>query len=347
MPGFHPGQKFVNYDKLGLHFDFHTSYTQYQPEDHIRPGETMCLETSRGCMFKCNFCNFALTGRKTTDPKYHKDLTVLTNEIRDNWEKHRINRYYILDDTFNETTGKMEMVYRAIKDSGVPDFKFFAYLRLDLIKKHPEQIALLKDMGLQVAYFGIESLNDATLKVIGKPMKSSAIKSFLLELKAAWGNDIVMHGSFIAGLPLDTPETLAEWMKYVADPKGPLNSVTVNHLGIDQALPNAFGIDLDKFGYEMIETPGSDAPTYRWKNAHWDREQCKKLARKYNYFMIMSRRKKPYAWETMGLVDLGYTFEHVRDTAKLDFDRIEIKEKLEQQRDEYIKELCRYEGIEQ
>ena len=346
MPGHYPSQKFVNHDKLGLSFDFPSSLTQYAPEDHVRIGEVMCLETSRGCMFKCNFCNFALTGRKATDPKYHKELATLTEELRHNWENYRINRYYILDDTFNETTEKMQLVHQAVIDAGVPDFKFFAYLRLDLLEKHPEQIVLLKEMGLCAAYFGIETLNDESLKIIAKPMKSELVKSFLTELKTAWGNNVVMHGSFIIGLPAETPETFYSWWPWAADPVGPLNSVNLQHLSIDQAMPNPFGIDLVRFGYEMLPIPGDAGPLYNWRNAVWNRDECKTIARKLNREIFLSRRKKPYAWEVMGLQDLGYTFEHVRDTAKLDFDRIELKDRIEQQRDAYIAELCEYEGID-
>jgi len=346
VPGAHPGQKIISHDKLGLSFDFPTSYTQYEPHDHIRPGEIMCLETSRGCMFKCKFCNFLLIGRKATDPKYHKELSILTQELKHNWDNYKINRYYILDDTFNETTEKMQMIHQAVIDAGVPDFKFFAYLRLDLIRKHPEQIDLLKEMGLCEAYFGIESLNDETLKIIAKPMKSKLVKSFLGELKTRWGNSVIMHGSFIMGLPADTPETFASWWPWVASLECPLDSANLSWLSIDQALPNAFGVNLDQYGYEMLPMPGETGPLYNWKSAVWDRDYCKEEAGQLNREMFLSRRKTPHAWEAMGLMDLGYSFEHVRDTASLDFDRLEIKKRIEDQRDAYIRELCNYEGID-
>jgi hypothetical protein len=240
----------------------------------------------------------------------------------------------------------MHLVHQAIVAAGVPDFRFFAYLRLDLLKRHPEQIALLKEMGLCAAYFGIETLNDESLKIIAKPMKSELVKSFLVELKQQWGDRVIMHGSFIIGLPAETPETFHSWWPWVADPAGPLNSVNLQHLSIDQAMPNPFGIDLKRFGYEMLPIPGDSGPLYNWKNTVWTRSECKTIARKLNREIFLNRRKKPYSWEAMGLQDLGYTFEHVRDTAKLDFDRIEIKDRIEQQRDAYIADLCQYEGIE-
>lgn len=346
MPTKQPGQKILVHDKLGQSFDFPNSYTVYQPEDHIRQGEVLMLETSRGCMFKCKFCDFELLGRKTTDPKYHREIEILSQELRDNWEKYRINRYMIVDDTFNESTHKLQAVQQAIELSGVEDFKFYAYLRLDLIKKHPEQIALLRSMGLQGAFFGIETLNDASLKIIGKPMPSAEIKRFTSELAQHWP-DITMHGSFIFGLPEDTPETVANWMQWVTDADCPLTGITLQALGISHVNPNVFGDDPAKYGYEVDRSqckyPWSQS---FWSNKHWNRTECLQLKRKYASEMYYSRRSRTGAWDTLGFQNMGYQFDQVFKVPYLDMDRMQMEQRVEQQYENYIQELCAYEGVE-
>ena len=69
---------------------------------------------------------------------------------------------------------KLQQIYQAIKTSGV-DLRFSAFVRLDLLERFPEQIPLLKKMGLRSVFFGLESLNDESLKVIGKGIKSEKI----------------------------------------------------------------------------------------------------------------------------------------------------------------------------
>ena len=347
MPGPHPGQKLIIHDEKGLSFDFPNSQTIYAPEDHIRSGEVLCLETSRGCMFSCKFCTFVLLGRKKTDPKYHKEIPVLADEIKRNWEQHQVNRYFILDDTFNESTEKIKDIAEAVKLSGVPDFKFFAYLRVDLLRSHPEQITLLKDMGLQAAYMGIETLNDKTLKLIGKPLKSAEIKKFIAELRTHWQGHVSMHGSFIMGLPEDSPETINEWMQWVLDPNCPLDSARTHSLNINPVWPNAFGLDMKEYGYSYPEVPNPDYwKNPNWTNAYWSRKDTIDQSNKYGKEMFYSRRSKTQAWEIMGLQNSGYTFEYLYQQARLDFDRIDMLKRVKAQFDTYMDDLCKYEGIE-
>jgi hypothetical protein len=348
MPGAHPGQKLITHDSLGLSFDFPNSFTKFERSDHIRNGEVICLETSRGCMFECKFCTYVLLGRKKTDPKYHKEIDIITQELKYNWDNFKINKYYIVDDTFNETTGKLEAIKQAVIQAGVPDFSFFAYLRLDLIKKHPEQIQLLKEMGLKAAYFGIESLNDDTLKIIGKPMKSSIVKEFLGELKSAWGNQVMMQGSFIFGLPYDTPETVSKWMGWLEDHNCPLDFVNLGPLHIFNDVPSVFGLDIKKYGYSLGEP--TDKYIFNneihWKTDHWDVNDAALLVEKYMEKMYLSKRNKVGAYEVMGLQDLGYKFSDIQTRAKIDYDNVEVHKKMNTHRNRYLNELCKYEDIE-
>jgi radical SAM superfamily enzyme YgiQ (UPF0313 family) len=348
MPGPFPGQKIINHDPTGSNFDFPNSFTKFEPTDHIRQGEVVCIETSRGCMFKCKFCNYPLLGRKKTDPKYHKEIDILAQELKYNWDNYKINKYYIIDDTFNETTEKIEAVKTAIIKAGVPDFAFFAYLRLDLLKKHPEQIPLLKSMGLQSAFFGIETLNDISSKLIDKPMKSAEVKKFLTELKSTWGDQVFLHGSFIFGLPYDTPETIIQWMEWLEDLDGPLDSIKIDALNIHKFIPSVFGLDIEKYGYTMTDHENSREFETRvhWKTEQWDYTDAKLLVNKYLEKMYYSRRNKANGWEVMALQDIGYSFADIQSRAKFDYDRLEIRNRLNAHREKYLKELCKYEGIE-
>ena len=73
----------------------------------------------------------------------------------------------IMCDTFNETTEKLLSVKRAIDRIGI-DINFWAYLRMDLIHAHPEQLEILRDIGIRGAFLGIESLYDPSAKLVGK-----------------------------------------------------------------------------------------------------------------------------------------------------------------------------------
>ena len=117
-----------------------------------------------------------------------------------------------MDDTFNETTEKLKVVQRAIERTGI-QINFWAYIRMELLNAFPEQISILRDMGQKAALFGVESLHDPSAKSIGKGLGREKIRNLLERVKESWGKDSVLHGSFIMGLPFETPQTAEEWVQ--------------------------------------------------------------------------------------------------------------------------------------
>jgi radical SAM superfamily enzyme YgiQ (UPF0313 family) len=239
--------------------------------DHVRHNEVLPLETSRGCLFKCKFCSFPLLGRSKTDPAYKKLQNKLTEEIVYNYEKFGITKYVIVDDTFNETTEKLESIAKSIADSGVK-LQFFAYLRIDLLYRFPEQIKLLKDMGLRSAFFGIETLNWESAKAIGKGLHPDKIKEILATLKTEWGKEVSMYSSFICGLPHETPETFREWTDWIVN-ESPLDSWSCFQWVCEP--PEERGEWASEFvknpkdhGYEILWS--EHYKTWYWRNQHWD-----------------------------------------------------------------------------
>lgn len=355
-PGLYPNQKNITHDIYATSFDFPNSYTRYQPEDHIRTGEVLYLETSRGCMFKCDFCSYPLIGRKSTDPKYHKEISILAKELKHNWDNFKINCYTIVDDTFNESTEKLQAIYQAIKESGVPNFRFGAYLRLDLIARHPEQIQLLLDMGLNGVFFGIESLNDKSLKSIKKSMPAEEIKSFLIELRKAWNNRVTIQTGLIIGLPHDTPETVNEWMKWFESSESPVNSYVVNnltiyHVGNTAESESSFLSHPEKYGYTLYEQRETEKLNIwakhkkHWKNEHWNEKICADMSSKLMQRAVYSRRYQPGMFDLNGFLNLGYTFDYIYNRPSISIPRTETDRLMDQLYNTYITELCNYEGI--
>jgi len=357
-PGSYSNQKNITHDIYAASFDFPNSYVRYQPEDHIRTGEVVYLETSRGCMFKCDFCSYPLIGRKATDPKYHKETAILAEELKHNWDNFKINCYTMIDDTFNESTEKLQAIYEAIKQSGVPNFRFGAYLRLDLIARHPEQIQLLLDMGLHGAFFGIESLNDKSLKSIKKSMPAEEIKSFLTTLRTAWDKRVTIQTSLIIGLPHDTSETVNEWMKWFEDPACPAHHFISNYLHIYPTAKTAetvssFMTDPEKYGYVLYDLGDNEklnnwtSNSKNWKNEHWNEQTCADLSSKLMQRAMYTRRLRSGMFDLNGFLNIGYTFDYIYDRPMVSISRAKTNSMMEQIQKDYITELCNYEGINQ
>ncbi|MEY4331566.1 MAG: hypothetical protein RLZZ196_304, partial [Bacteroidota bacterium] len=259
--------KIIDHDKKAQSpsWDFRKSKIDYKPESYILPSETLLLEVGRGCRFNCKFCSFPLIGQKNISD-YLKYEECLYNELMDNWKKWGTWKYTIVDDTFNDSTEKLEMVKRVVKR--LP-FKpaFWCYMRLDIIVNHPEHIQLAKDIGIREVYFGIETLNRVAGKVIGKGMDPKKITDTLEKCAEVWGHDVWIMTGLICGLPKDNIEDFERSCQYFDRPDRPVGHINttplriIKHAEFTKYRFNAsFEIEAEKYGYEF---PYEDVP-WRW-----------------------------------------------------------------------------------
>jgi len=209
-------------------FNFNLSQTIYQKNDIVNQHDTPILEVGRGCIFNCKFCAFSLNGKKKFD--YIKDPDVLRQELLYNYENFGIQYYMLSDDTFNDSTYKLKLLSEVFKSLPFK-IKFNCYLRLDLLRAHPEQITLLKEMGLVGAFFGVETFHDEAAKLIGKGIKGDNAKKLLHDLKYIhWGNDVKLSVGIISGIPYQTYDSYQQTIDWILDPKNLVEQVSPNPL---------------------------------------------------------------------------------------------------------------------
>jgi len=255
-----------NAEKIAHDWDFGTSKTVYAPEDCIFYGEPQVLEISRGCVFRCKFCAFPLNGKKKND--FSREADMLREELIDNYNNYGITHYLLSDDTFNDSTEKIEYIRDIFKT--LP-FKltFTTFARLDLIHAHRTQIDILEEMGLVGVQFGVESFHDKAAKTVGKGMSSKTTKSFLHELKTKyWKDRVKVAISIIAGLPHETHESYDETIKWIAQEDNLVEDVKIYRLGIcdpvrcELPFQSEFQLSASKYGFYW---PDKNDP-WMWKN---------------------------------------------------------------------------------
>lgn len=247
-------------------FSFCNSKIEYSSHDLLLPGEPVMLEVGRGCIFRCKFCSYPLTGKKKLD--HLKDPEIIKEELLKNYEDYKIDKYVISDDTFNDSNEKLELLH-GIFTSLPFDIKFSSYLRLDLLNKHRHQIELLYEMGLVGANFGIESFHEKAARAVGKGIVSSIAKDFLYDLKTKyWGNSVKIQVNLIAGLPHETHESYEETNNWILNDETCLvDSVAISTLGlsnpkvVEQPWVSEFEKDSEKYGYYW-----KDGNPYAWYN---------------------------------------------------------------------------------
>ena len=248
------------YDPKVDNFDFTKSQTLYRPEDLIDSDSTLVLEIARGCIFKCKFCAFPLNGKKKLD--FIKDPDILRDELIQNYDKWGVNTYIISDDTFNDSTDKLRIIHKVFTQLPFK-IRFTCYLRLDLLNAFPEQISLLKEMGIAGTFCGLETLNHKTAKAIGKGIVPDVSKSILKDLKLKyWGNDVNITLGIITGLPYETYQSIDQMIDWINDVDNCLvDSIRPIQLLLYKPEENIWTSEFERnakdYGYTILE------------NGHW------------------------------------------------------------------------------
>lgn len=339
--------KIIDHDKKAQSssWDFRKSKISYELESFILPSETLLIEIGRGCRFNCKFCSFPLIGQKNVSD-YLKYEECLYNELMDNWKKWGTWKYTIVDDTFNDSTEKLEMVKRVVQR--LP-FKpaFWCYMRIDIIVNCPEHIELAKDIGIREVYFGIETLNRNSGKIIGKGMDPKRITDTLEKCAEVWGHDVWIMTGLICGLPKDSVEDFersCEYFNRATRPVGHINTTPlriIKHSEFTKHRFNAsFEIEAEKYGYEFpyeeipwrwIKKDGTDIDTY---------EKAVDLANKWqtkldshikfyrNFFYISCIDSPKYNFNTlMAFTDKNNLNDHINGDNIKELMKHQIEEK--------------------
>lgn len=247
-------------------FNFNHSFVEYTKNDCLNPGESVTIEIARGCIFKCHFCAFPLTGKKQFD--YIKDENILREELTRNFEQNGITNYTFSDDTFNDSTYKLEKLHKLF--STLPfKINFVSYLRLDLMHTNKEQIPLLKELGLIGGFFGVETFHKPSGSFVRKGFDPEKNKELLYELKKSyWKEEVNLTIGLISGLPFETKESHEDTLRWIESEYCTVDRIRPMPLFIvdpkKDYYPNQteFQVNAAKYGYYW------ENDKYNWKNKY-------------------------------------------------------------------------------
>ena len=223
---------------------------------NILHNEGLPIELARGCIFKCKFCDFPLTGKKKGT--YLRDTSQIKEEIIKMWEIHGTDSYLFTDDTFNDDNDKLEDLHKVFTDLPFKP-KFASYLRVDLINKFPHQADLLTEMGLIGTFFGLETLQPESARSIGKGLHPNKVKDRLYWLSEKWKNKVNIESGFIIGLPYDNFSYFNELITWSLEEDNPIQAIHFYPLmlfnyGKDSKLKkyvSEFSLNPEIYGYEF------------------------------------------------------------------------------------------------
>jgi radical SAM superfamily enzyme YgiQ (UPF0313 family) len=331
----------IDYDFKGDSFKFCDEKFEWHNDDLIFEKESLPIELSRGCIFKCKFCAYPLLGKNKNDLTYIKTEENVLSEILSNYERFKTLNYQIIDDTFNERTDKLETLLR-VRDKSKLDLKFVGYNRLDLIHRFPEQISLFKDLNFVGHFFGIETFNYESSKIIGKGLREVNATETLFKIKASM-NIVNIATGFIVGLPKETMSTFYDWFMRVAKDNYPIDSFIINPLFLQQTTHTSSEMfnDPSKYGYTFVEDKkysGSYLQT-TWKNDYWSFEDCKKIVNDIRSLLYKNGRNKTSSFVSMGLTSDDGDLISVLNIPERELDLQFYEKRLSEKIEKYVDRL--------
>jgi hopanoid biosynthesis associated radical SAM protein HpnJ len=165
------------------------------------------MYTGRGCPAQCTFCLWPQTigGHKyrvrsaenvAAEMAYMKKLFP------------QVREFFFDDDTFTANLPRAREIAKKLAPLGLT-WSCNSRANLD-----EDTIRFFKDCGLRLFLVGYESGNDDILKRIKKGVTTDEMRRFT---KACHRVGVVIHGTFILGLPVETQETIEQTMRFAQD----------------------------------------------------------------------------------------------------------------------------------
>jgi len=157
------------------------------------------IETSRGCVFACTYCN-----KKTFSRRFRmKSAKRVVDEIEHMLESG-FKEIHIWDDMFTTNLVRAKNICdEIIKRNLKFPWCLACGIRVDIVDE--EFLRKAKEAGCYSVYFGVESGDDQVLKDIDKRITTDQVKK---AVKIAKEVGLEATGFFMIGLPTDTKKTI-------------------------------------------------------------------------------------------------------------------------------------------
>jgi hopanoid biosynthesis associated radical SAM protein HpnJ len=240
------------------------------------------MYTGRGCRSKCTFCLWPQTvGGHRYRVRSPENVIAEVKWIKENMPE--VKEIFFDDDTFTDFRPRAEEIARGLGKLGVT-WSCNAKANVPY-----ETLRILKENGLRLLLVGYESGNDQILLNIRKGLRTDIARRFTSDCRKL---GIIIHGTFILGLPGETQQTIEETIKYAVDinPHTIQVSLAAPYPGTElhkQALANGWFSENDSSG--LVNSQGVQLSPLSYPNLKADQIYAA-VARFYRAFYFRPRK---------------------------------------------------------
>ncbi|MHA1684224.1 MAG: B12-binding domain-containing radical SAM protein [Promethearchaeota archaeon] len=166
------------------------------------------IETSRGCVGKCNFCcvtEHTPGWRKKSPERVIAEIGALSKKTK--WVAYQ-------DSEFTISMNRVRKICDLIVEHGFDNKWHAAQVRADDLMRDKKTFGRMVDAGFKLMFIGIESAHQRSLDGIGKRMKVDTIKN---AVKMCHDYGVAVLGAIIIGNIGETYDDVLKTIQYAKD----------------------------------------------------------------------------------------------------------------------------------
>lgn len=168
------------------------------------------IETSRGCLFHCNFCSIhQMYGSSIRQ----FPLARVLADIEDAYSRGA-RHIFCTDDNITQNMDRFEELIDGVISLKLKNLHFTTQATVVGFSQRPQVIKKLPKAGFVSIFLGIENASAKNLKAMKKPNTLPAIKKAVAELSK---EKIVVIAGLINGLATDDPESMRENYRFIKE----------------------------------------------------------------------------------------------------------------------------------
>jgi hypothetical protein len=173
--------------------------------------QTGSLMTSRGCPFSCNYCT-----ESGMRPYAVYPAEWVARQLEHMKAELQCRRVIVMDPMFGAGRERTLEMCRILREH---HFTYGIQSRVDVLR--PDLISRLRQVGLEMVFWGVESASPSTLlrmnKVRSKDQAESYLQDTLKVLQACFENSVVPLLGLMLGFPGDTEADLQASLEFVKE----------------------------------------------------------------------------------------------------------------------------------
>lgn len=231
---------------------------------------TATYHSSMGCPFTCSFCAVV--------PLYNarwkgKSASLIYQDVKYLIDRHGADAIEFHDNNFFVSEKRTVEFAKLVRNENIT---WWGEGRIDTIDKYSdESLAIMREAGCKMIFFGAETSNDELLKKMDKggTQTTAQMKKFAERMMKF---DIIPEYSFVLGFPAETPEKVMEQIDrditYIKEIKS-INPKTEIIIYVYSPVP-VEGSEM----YEMVKKSGFKFPEKLedWLSAEWQNFDLRK-----------------------------------------------------------------------